>query len=113
MRLREIEIRDFRKLRSASITGLADGVNVIAGSKEAGKSTVLSGLQTAFFQRHNISGKLLESIQPYASFPHRDLEGVIASQKLPKAPSVSGFSGLIYRLIAKWPQLIRIKARIN
>ena len=65
MRLREIEIRDFRKLRSASIKGLVDGVNVIAGNNEAGKSTVLSGLQTAFFQRHNISGKLLESIQPY------------------------------------------------
>ena len=65
MRLREIEIRDFRKLRSTSIKGLVDGANVIAGNNEAGKSTVLSALQTAFFQRHNISGKLLESIQPY------------------------------------------------
>lgn len=65
MRLREIAIRDFRKLRNASVKGLVDGANVIAGNNEAGKSTVLSALQTAFFQRHNITGKLLESIQPY------------------------------------------------
>jgi hypothetical protein len=65
MRLREIQIRDFRKLRSASIRGLVDGANVIAGLNEAGKSTVLSALQTALFQRHNITGKLLDGIQPY------------------------------------------------
>src|ERR1035437_4114577 len=38
---------------------------VIAGLNEAGKSTVLSALQTALFQRHNITGKLLDGIQPY------------------------------------------------
>ena len=42
MRIRDIEIRDFRKLRHARIGELTDGANVIAGENEAGKSTLLA-----------------------------------------------------------------------
>jgi uncharacterized protein YhaN len=95
MRLRQIEIRDFRKLRSASIKSLADGINVIAGNNEAGKSTVLSGLQTAFFQRHNISGKLLESIQPYGCSvrPQVDLRFEIDGRTYRLQKTFAGSSG--------------------
>ena len=65
MRLREIEIRDFRKLQHTYISGLVDGANVIAGDNEAGKSTLLVALQTALFQRYNVAGRLLESMQPF------------------------------------------------
>ena len=61
MKIREIEIEDFRKLRHARISGLTDGANVI----EAGKSTVLAALQAGFFQRHNVTGKVLSAMQPY------------------------------------------------
>jgi uncharacterized protein YhaN len=65
MKIREIEIADFRKLRHARISGLTDGANVIAGENEAGKSTVLAALQAGLFQRHNVTGKVLSAMQPY------------------------------------------------
>ncbi|MBZ5523192.1 MAG: AAA family ATPase [Acidobacteriia bacterium] len=64
MRLRDIEVQDFRKLRQVKICGLKDGVNVIAGGNEAGKSTLLAAVQAALFQRHNVSGKVLDGMQP-------------------------------------------------
>jgi hypothetical protein len=65
MIIRDIEIRDFRKLRHAQIGGLTDGPNVIAGENEAGKSTLLAAVQAALFQRHNVTGKVLAAMQPF------------------------------------------------
>lgn len=65
MRIRDIEIRDFRKLRHVMVSGLKDGVNVITGENEAGKSTLLAAVQAALFQRHNVTGKVLDGMQPF------------------------------------------------
>lgn len=64
MRIRDIEVQDFRKLRHVTVSGLKDGVNVITGENEAGKSTLLAAVQAALFQRHNVSGKVLDGMQP-------------------------------------------------
>jgi DNA repair exonuclease SbcCD ATPase subunit len=65
MRIRDIQVENFRKLRHAEITGLQDGANVISGDNEAGKSTLLAAVQAGLFQRHNITGKTLDSMQPF------------------------------------------------
>jgi len=65
MRIRDIEVRDFRKLRHVIVSGLKDGVNVITGENEVGKSTLLAAVQAALFQRHNVTGKVLEEMQPF------------------------------------------------
>ena len=65
MRIRDIDIRDFRKLRHVMVSGLKDGVNVITGENEAGKSTLLAAVQAALFQRHNVTGKVLDGMQPF------------------------------------------------
>jgi len=65
MRIRDIEVQNFRKLRHVTVSGLKDGVNVITGENEAGKSTLLAAVQAALFQRHNVSGKVLDGMQPF------------------------------------------------
>ena len=65
MRIRDIEVQDFRKLRHVMVSGLKDGVNVITGENEAGKSTLLAAVQAALFQRHNVTGKVLDGMQPF------------------------------------------------
>jgi hypothetical protein len=72
MRIRDIEVRDFRKLRHVIVSGLKDGVNVVTGENETGKSTLLAAVQAALFQRHNVTGKVLDEMQPFgcAVRPH-------------------------------------------
>lgn len=65
MRIRAIEIRDFRKLGHVRIEGLADGLNVLVGDNEAGKSTLLAALRAGFFDRHRLTGDAADAMQPY------------------------------------------------
>jgi len=53
MRLHRIALQEFRKFRHAVvIDGLSEGLNVIAGPNEAGKSTIASALRAAFLERY-------------------------------------------------------------
>ncbi|MGO4738373.1 AAA family ATPase [Bosea sp. 2KB_26] len=65
MFLRRLEIEDFRKLRSVVIGDLQDGLNVISGDNEAGKSTILAALRAAFFERHRVGGEAAQAMLPY------------------------------------------------
>lgn len=66
MRIRRLEIRNFKKLVGPIvIDGLGDGVSVIAGDNEDGKSTVLSALRAALFVRHKLSGEEAEAMRPF------------------------------------------------
>lgn len=66
MKLRRIEIENFRKLIGpVVIDGIADTVTVVCGDNEEGKSTVLHAIQTAFFVRHRVSGVVADQLQPY------------------------------------------------
>jgi len=43
MRIRDIEVRDFRKLRHVLVSGLKDGVNVITGENEGWQVNLAGG----------------------------------------------------------------------
>jgi DNA repair exonuclease SbcCD ATPase subunit len=68
MRFRRIAVRNFRKLTApVVIDGLGDGVTVIAGDNEEGKSTLLQAIRAGLFERHNLGGKAVETMQPFGS----------------------------------------------
>ncbi|CAN5510560.1 AAA family ATPase [soil metagenome] len=66
MLIRRIEVKNFRKLIGpVVIDGLKEGINVISGDNEEGKSTLLQALKAAFFQRHNATGQQVREFLPY------------------------------------------------
>lgn len=66
MRLRSLEISDFRKFdRPVRLEGLADGINVLAEPNEFGKSTLLAAIKAVLFERHRAKGKVGERMQHY------------------------------------------------
>ncbi len=66
MKLRRIEIAQFRKLTGPVVLdGLGDGLIVVSGDNEEGKSTVLAALKTAFFEHHAAGGAVRESMAPH------------------------------------------------
>lgn len=65
MQLRRIEVRNFRKLRHVLIEDLQDGLNVVVGDNEAGKSTLLSALRAVLFEKHRVTGSAAEAMQPF------------------------------------------------
>lgn len=67
MKIRAIRLKNFRRFRDPiEIAGLSDGVNVLAGPNEAGKSTVYHALEAAFLTPHRVSGNVLETMRPHA-----------------------------------------------
>ena len=65
MRIRRIEITEFRKIGHLVVPDLEDGINVLVGDNEAGKSTVLAALRAALFDRHRVTGEVVDAMQPY------------------------------------------------
>ena len=66
MRLRRIEIAQFRKLTGPVVLdGLGDGLIVVSGDNEEGKSTVLAALKAAFFEHHTAGGAVREAMSPH------------------------------------------------
>lgn len=65
MKLRRVRVRDFRGLTGTTeVTDLGDGLTVVGGDNEAGKSTWLEALRAALFDRHTLSGKPAEAFLP-------------------------------------------------
>ncbi len=53
MKIRSVEIRQFRKFaKGVRLTGFGDGLNVLAGPNEIGKSTIVAALQGILFEKH-------------------------------------------------------------
>ena len=53
MKIRSLELQHFRKFtKPMRLTGLGDGVNVLAECNEFGKSTVLAAIRGVLFERH-------------------------------------------------------------
>jgi AAA domain len=68
MLFRRIAVQNFRKLVSrVVIEGLSEGLTIIAGDNEEGKSTLLAAIRTGLFERHTLSGKSTEAMQPFGS----------------------------------------------
>lgn len=68
MKIRHIEIENFRRFREPVIVSeIGDGLTVLAGDNEAGKSTLLRALQAALFDRHNIGKSVARTFLPFQS----------------------------------------------
>ena len=65
MKLCALELDQFRKFdRPVRIQGLSDGLNLIVGPNEMGKSTLLAALVAALFEKHRSSARTVQSFQP-------------------------------------------------
>ncbi len=61
-------VHNFRKFTSPrEIKDIDDGVTVIAGNNEEGKSTLFNAMRSAIFERHNMTGKPREAMFPSGS----------------------------------------------
>ncbi len=66
MLIRRIEIRNFKKLLGPLIfDGLKEGLNIIAGDNEEGKSTLLQAIKAGIFQKHNSKGQNINDFKPF------------------------------------------------
>jgi hypothetical protein len=62
-----LRVSAFRRFAGgAAIEALRDGVNVLGGPNEMGKSTFFHALEAAFLLRHKVSGAALDGMRPYA-----------------------------------------------
>ena len=53
MKIRSLQLENFRKfVDPVSITGLVDGINVLAECNEFGKSTMLAAIRGVLFERY-------------------------------------------------------------
>jgi DNA repair exonuclease SbcCD ATPase subunit len=65
MRLRALELEQFRKFdRVVRIAGMDDGLNLVVGPNEMGKSTLFAALQAVLFERHRSQAQAVKSFQP-------------------------------------------------
>lgn len=68
MRLRRLDVSAYRCFPGrVAIDGLGDGLTIIVGDNEEGKSTLLAALQSVLFDRHNLTGEVAEGMLPYGS----------------------------------------------
>ncbi|MCW5624789.1 MAG: AAA family ATPase, partial [Burkholderiales bacterium] len=82
MRLTSIRIEQFRQFRQPlRIDGLESGLNLFAGPNETGKSTVVTAIRAAFFERHRSSS--VDDLRPWddgSASPTVELEFVLNDQ---------------------------------
>ncbi len=68
MRLRRLEVSAYRCFPGrVAIDNLGDGLTIIVGDNEEGKSTLPAALQSVLFDRHNLTGEVAEGMLPYGS----------------------------------------------
>ena len=65
MKLRSLQLEQFKKFsQGVGIADFADGLNLIAGPNEMGKSTLLLALRAALFERHGSKSQAIKALQP-------------------------------------------------
>jgi DNA repair exonuclease SbcCD ATPase subunit len=65
MKLRALELEQFRKFdRPIQIAGMSDGLNLVVGPNEMGKSTLFAALEAVLFERHRSQAQSVKSLQP-------------------------------------------------
>ena len=65
MKLALLELEQFRKFdRRVRVAGMADGLNLLVGPNEMGKSTLFAALQAVLFERHRSQAQAVRSFQP-------------------------------------------------
>ncbi|PFG08401.1 MULTISPECIES: AAA family ATPase [unclassified Marinobacter] len=64
MKLESVRVEQFKQFKKPFLlNGLSDGINVISGPNEAGKSTLVRAIRAAFFERHR--SKAAEDLRPW------------------------------------------------
>jgi AAA domain len=67
MKIDALRLAAFRRFSDPkSIEDFADGVNVLAGPNEMGKSTFFQALEAAFVVRHKVTGAALDAMRPFS-----------------------------------------------
>ena len=67
MKLRTIRLENIRRfIEPVEITGIGDGLNVLAAPNEHGKSTVFDALHAVFFKLRNSWDKEVRSLKPHS-----------------------------------------------
>ena len=68
MRIRSIEIRNFRKFaRGVRVHGFSDGLNLLVEPNEYGKSTILAALRGLIFEKHRAKTDAVRRMQTLGS----------------------------------------------
>ncbi len=67
MKIRALRLEHFKKFEQAALVeGFGDGLNLIAGPNETGKSTLLLALRAALFERHRASAQAVKNFAPHS-----------------------------------------------
>ena len=67
MRLRAIRLKEFGCFRTArALEEFGDGLNVLAGQNELGKSTLLRALRAAFEEQFDRNNTTVRALAPYS-----------------------------------------------
>ena len=65
MKLLALRVAAFRRFsQPAAVEGFGDGINVLAGPNEMGKSTLFRALEAAFLTRYKVTGAALDDDAP-------------------------------------------------
>jgi len=67
MILESIELENWKKFRNPVEIQFKDGLNVIYGPNESGKTTLMESLRTTLFSKHSSKSKNIKSIVPWSS----------------------------------------------
>ncbi len=68
MILRSLTVSGLRCFRNpVELNDFSEGINIIYGPNESGKSTLISGLVLAFLNRHDMTGEAIEAFRPWAT----------------------------------------------
>lgn len=66
MKIRKLRLEHFKKFDNAVVVeGFGDGLNLIAGPNETGKSTLLLALRAALFERHGSKAQAVKDFTPH------------------------------------------------
>ena len=64
MKLRSLAVNQFKKfVRPTRLDGIEDGLNVVVGPNEMGKSTLLDALRAVLFEKHSSRAQAISSLQ--------------------------------------------------
>jgi energy-coupling factor transporter ATP-binding protein EcfA2 len=67
VKLLALRVAAFRRFaQPAAVEGFGDGINVLAGPNEMGKSTLFRALEAAFLTRYKVTGAALDDMRPHA-----------------------------------------------
>jgi AAA domain len=67
MKIEALRLAAFRRFSGpVAIENFADGINLLAGPNEMGKSTFFHALEAAFTLRHKVTGTVLDGMRPFS-----------------------------------------------